>query len=159
MFDAICLGLALTVGQPPLGMKATPPAAKAERTTGGDCQPFNVPIVVLAPQDAPASKPEGIWLASQKDTAPPADAKDPPAEKKDAEEKKNGDPEKKNGDEEKKNGDEKKEEPKKGYFMQMIAGTELGCHLEQKGITVSGWFELGYACSNADGKSNLPVTW
>jgi hypothetical protein len=162
MFDAICLGLALTVGQPPLGMKATPVPPRAERAADSDNKPFNIPIVVLAAAEAPASAPEGVWLATQKDGAPPADPKCPaPAEKKDTEEKKNGDEQKKNGEEEKKNGDEeeKKEEPKKGYFMQMVEGTELGCHLAQKGITVSGWFELGYACSDADGKSNLPVTW
>jgi hypothetical protein len=150
MFDAFCLGLALTVVQAGPESAVPMPQSPAGRVTVGEDLPRRIPaalpsVTVPASPESAGSRVQGEWVATQKDPVAPATA-DPKVDQPPAEQK---------------SGDDRppEEETKKGYFMQLLQGTELGCHLEQKGITVSGWIEGAYTYSKADGPSNLPVAW
>jgi Putative beta-barrel porin-2, OmpL-like. bbp2 len=158
MFDAFCLGMALSVGQAAPAIPMPMPPAVGRATVGDDLPrriPAALPMAAVppAPEVNPGRVP-GVWVSTQqKDTAGPT----PPM----TEQKKDGAPEAKKDEEKKdeeKKDEEKKEEKKKGYFMQLIEGTPLGCKLEQKGITVSGWAEGSYTYSKAN-VTNMPVVW
>jgi hypothetical protein len=153
MFDAFCLGLALTVGQgapvAPLPMAPT----DAGRAVVGEDLPRRVPAalpmvtVPAAPTPIPGRVP-GVMVTQEKTPAEPMPMTP-------AEPKANGE-EKKNGEEEKKEEEEKKDD--RGCFMKMLDGTEIGCCLKQKNISISGWIEGSYTCSQAD-ITNMPVVW
>src|SRR5262245_63286991 len=150
MFEAFCLGLALTVGQgAPVAPAPVTPSEPGRAVVGDELPrriPAALPSVTVPPAPTPfPGKVPGVPVSQNKDAGIPMPMT--PAEPK-TEDKKNGD-------------EEKKEEEKKddrGCFMKMLDGTEIGCCLKQKNISISCWIEDSYTCSPAD-IINSPVDW
>src|SRR5262245_43300656 len=152
MFDVFCLGVALTVGQGgPTSPLPETPSALPGRALVGDAPPSRLPPPLPTVTLPPPPIPVPLFAVGQAKDAPAE-----PAPKAEEPKKENG--EKK--DEEKKD-EEKKDEEKKderGCFMKMLDGTDLGCCLKQKKISISGWIEASYTYSKAD-FTNMPVVW
>jgi hypothetical protein len=136
MFDAFCLGVAMTVGQ---GSPPPEPIPQSPRTTIVETAPRRI-APTQRPSDLPPPAPGRITVYPVMEQAgqPEAKAVEPKVEeKKEAEEK----------------------EDKRGYFMKLMDEKGYGDCLKEKCINISGWIEGSYTKSKADGPSNLPLTW
>lgn len=148
MLSALCLTVSLTVGQ------AADPTVPS---------PPDLPRSIALPQTSPLpSKPTPVRMNNAPGRAvitieplPTTTLPTNPIFQQPAAE----EPKKDNGNgEEKKEDEEEKDEPEKGLFMKAMEGTPLGCWMEQRKISFSGWTQMSYTGSQTS-TTNLPVTW
>jgi hypothetical protein len=145
MFNAFCLGVALTVGQagPPTSLPTSPYGTVVVSHDSPPRIPTSLPIVGL-----PTATQSGTSTIDPKAGPPPktGDGDTPKAEKEDEGE---------NKDEKK---DDEKKAPEKGCFMKFLEGTPLGCQLDACKVKVDGWIDTSYTASS-DHRTNLPLGW